>query len=66
MDVYQTKRQHETTRANDLFNKNQEQVLEASKENGASSWLSSLPIAEHGFALHKGAFRDALCLRYGG
>ena len=25
----------------------------------------ALPIAEHGFALHKGAFRDALCLRYG-
>ena len=24
-----------------------------------------LPIQEHGFALHKGAFRDALCLRYG-
>ena len=39
--------------------------MEASKEKGASSWLSSLPIAEHGFALLKGAFRDALCLRYG-
>jgi len=24
-----------------------------------------LPIEEHGFALHKGAFRDALCLHYG-
>ena len=34
-------------------------------EKGASSWLSTLPIAEHGFALHKGAFRDAICLRYG-
>ncbi|KAL5470938.1 hypothetical protein EMCRGX_G028997 [Ephydatia muelleri] len=31
---------------------------------GASTWLSMLPIQEHGFALHKGAFRDALCLRY--
>jgi len=27
--------------------------------------LSALPIEEHGFALHKAAFRDALCLRYG-
>ena len=27
--------------------------------------MSTLPITEHGFALHKGAFRDALCLRYG-
>jgi len=23
------------------------------------------PIEEHGLALHKGAFRDALCLHYG-
>ena len=36
-----------------------------SSEKEASSWLATLPIAEHGFALHKGAFRDALCLRYG-
>ena len=32
---------------------------------GSSSWLMALPLTEHGFALHKGAFRDALCLRYG-
>ena len=31
----------------------------------ASSWLSALPISELGFALHNGAFRDTLCLRYG-
>ena len=36
-----------------------------SREKGASSWLNTLPIREHGFALHKGAFRDALALRYG-
>ena len=35
------------------------------QEKGASSWLSALPIEEFGFALHKGAFRDALALRYG-
>ena len=39
--------------------------MTVSVEKGASSWLSTLPIDEHGFALHKGAFRDALCLRYG-
>uniref|UniRef100_A0A1X7V2T7 Reverse transcriptase domain-containing protein n=1 Tax=Amphimedon queenslandica TaxID=400682 RepID=A0A1X7V2T7_AMPQE len=39
--------------------------LEAASESGASSWLTALPIKEHSFALHKGAFRDALCLRYG-
>ena len=31
----------------------------------ASSWLTALPVEEFGFALHKGAFRDALALRYG-
>ena len=32
---------------------------------GASNWLSAVPLERHGFVLHKGAFRDALCLRYG-
>ena len=34
-------------------------------EKGASIWVVALPIAEHNFTLHKGSFRDALCLRYG-
>ena len=34
-------------------------------EKGASSWLTVIPMAEHGFVLPKGTFRDALCLRYG-
>ena len=42
-----------------------QKAIDVSSEKGASSWLSTLPIAEHGFALHKGAFRDSLCLRYG-
>ena len=33
-------------------------------EKGASNWLTTLPIDKHGFSLHKGAFRDALSLRY--
>ena len=40
------------------------QAMELASEKGASSWLTALPITEHGFTLHKGAFRDALCLRY--
>ena len=32
---------------------------------GASTWLSVLQIAQHGFDLHKSAFRDALCLGCG-
>ena len=39
--------------------------VDLSKEKGSSSWLSVLPLKEHGFYLHKGEFRDALCLRYG-
>ena len=35
------------------------------KREHQAGYISTLPIAEHGFALHKGAFRDALCLRYG-
>ena len=39
--------------------------LEVASEKGASSWLTTIPIAEHGFHLHKGAFRNAICLWYG-
>ena len=38
--------------------------MELSQEKGASTWLTALPIDEHGFALHKAAFRDCLSLRY--
>ena len=38
--------------------------IDLAQESGASSWLTSLPIQEFGFALHKGAFQDALALRY--
>ena len=34
------------------------------QEKRASAWLNALPIREHGFALHKSDFHDALCLRY--
>ena len=35
------------------------------KETGASSWLTVLPMKTHGFALHKGDFRDAIALHCG-
>ena len=35
------------------------------QERSASSWLTSLPLEEFGFSLHKGTFRYALALRYG-
>lgn len=62
------RRQQEALSAAELMGKlpnNLQRALKVSSEKGASSWLSALPMTEHGFALHKGAFRDALCLRYG-
>ena len=44
---------------------NMQKAMSLSTEKGNSNWLSTLPTAEHGFALNKGAFRDALRLRYG-
>lgn len=35
------------------------------KKKGDSSWLTSLPLKEFGFTLHKGAYRDAIALHYG-
>ena len=42
-----------------------QRAVTLAQEPGASSWLTTLPVEDHGFALHKGAFRDALALRYG-
>ena len=65
--LHQSKQQQtQDTAANLLpqFESSQRSMV-LTQEKGASSWLTSLPISEHGFALHKGAFRDALALRYG-
>ena len=39
--------------------------VDLAKESGSSSWLTVLPILDHGVYLHKGDFRDALSLCYG-
>ena len=41
-----------------------EAMCAAFQRERTSSWLSVLPLEEHGFYLQKGEFRDALCLRY--
>ena len=38
--------------------------MDLAQEKGASWWLTTLPLEEHGFILHKSAFRDAMALRY--
>ena len=40
-------------------------AMTLSQEQGASTWLTARPIEEHGFALHKTAFRDSIALRNG-
>ena len=40
-------------------------AVDLAKEKGSSTWLTVLPLAEHGFTLHKRAFHDAVALRYG-
>ena len=57
--------QHSSTLYDTLPDRSLRRCLEVASEKGASSWLTTIPIAEHGFHLHKGAFRDAICLRYG-
>ena len=42
-----------------------QRAMDLSNEKGASNWLTALPIQEFGFSLHKGAFTDAISLRYG-
>ena len=67
-EARQAGRQAQASTADSLYTtlpNSLQKAVEISKESGASTWLTALPIEEHGFSLHKGAFRDALCLRYG-
>ena len=62
------KREHQSTEVSKLKSAlpvDLQRILSYATEAGASSWLTALPVEEHGFVLHKGAFRDAICLRYG-
>ena len=49
----------------EVMNPHQKRLITLGKEKGSSTWLTSLPIEEYGFHLHKGEFRDTLRLRYG-
>ena len=43
----------------------QQKCALVAQERGASSWLTALPLAQHGFSLTRGEFHDAIALRYG-
>ena len=67
-DVIASKRQAAEERATsvcDSLPSDMKRIISLLSEKGASSWFSALLVEEHSFALHKGAFRDALFLHYG-
>ncbi|KAL5505646.1 hypothetical protein EMCRGX_G007111 [Ephydatia muelleri] len=66
-EVHKSKREQHSNAAStlkDILPPSLAHAMDLSQEKGASTWLSVLPLEEYGFALHKGAFRDALALHY--
>ena len=66
--IRKNNRDHQTLLADTLHSQlspSLKHCADLAREPGSSSWLTVLPIQEHGFHLHKGDFRDALFLRYG-
>ena len=57
--------EEEASRLRERLPAQMQRVMDCTREKEASNWLTALPLEELGFSLHKGAFRDALCLRYG-
>ena len=63
----QSNRDYQKLQAECTYNQLSSQLkrcVDHAKERGASSWLSVLPLDDHGFSLHKGGFQDAISLRY--
>ena len=64
--IHQNNRSRQSQHADSikhLLSPQLQRQVDLAKEKGASSWLSVLPLDDHGFHLHKRAFRDAICLR---
>ena len=67
-DVKKLKRNNEKDAASAIKNvlpESLQRAMDLAQEKGASSWFTTLPLDEYGYSLHKGAFRDAIALRYG-
>ena len=66
--IHQERRAVQVTEANRLkasLTQSLQRSVSLAAERGASTWLSALPLAAHGFHLSKSEFRDAIHLRYG-
>ena len=57
---------YDTKRAGiyDRMQTHEQRIIDLASEKGASSWLTSLPLADFGFVLNKQEFHDAILLRY--
>ena len=67
-NISNSNRLRDICHANELdsvLSTDQKRKIAFAKERGSSSWLTVLPIEEHGSFLNKGEFRDPLHLRYG-
>ena len=51
--------------ASSISDSHLKRCLTLNQEKGSGSWLTALPLKDHGFCLNKQEFRDAICLRYG-
>ena len=58
------KRQQEVADVRLKISQEMKRNVDMAQEKGASAWLTEIPRADYDFALHKGDFRDALCIRY--
>ena len=66
-EVRRSKRERSTQAAETLkqsLSASLQRSMDLAQEKGASTWLTSLPIQEFGFALHKRAFQNAMALHY--
>ena len=67
IETKKMKRRREEEAAKDISERlpeNMKRCLILAQEKGASSWLTVKLLRQHGFALHKSVFHDALALRY--
>jgi len=67
-DIHRSNRKTVKNKSDDIYkqlNRSLKKCVDIACEKGASSWLSALPIQKHGYTLHKRAFLDAVCFRYG-
>ena len=68
LSIRQSKHEHRVLQFKGVYDHLSPQLkryVDLAKENGASFWLSVLPLDDHGFFLHRGTFKDAICLFYG-